>query len=167
MASGKTTLGQALGKHLNVEFIDLDLYIERRYRVTIKELFDQHGEAGFRKIEQSVLHEIGEFEDVIISCGGGTPCFFDNMDYMNRQGTTVWLNASVQCLTERLLHNRSRRPLLANKTPQELEDSIVAGLAARQQYYSQAKYELSSDNLESDTDISTTINAFCSIVLKT
>ena len=92
MGAGKTTVGKALAKELNIEFYDLDWYIEARMRKTVKQIFDEQGEEGFRRIENNMLHEVGEFENVIVSCGGGTPCFFDNMDFMNRQGETVYLS---------------------------------------------------------------------------
>ena len=89
MGAGKTTVGKALAKELGMTFYDLDWYIESRMRKTIPQIFEEKGEEGFRKIENTMLHEVAEFEDVILSCGGGTPCFFDNMEYLNRQGHTV------------------------------------------------------------------------------
>ncbi len=100
MGSGKTTIGKALSLALNMRFYDLDWYIENRMRKTIAHIFSERGEEGFRKIEYNMLHEVCEFEDVIISCGGGTPCHFDNMDYMNQQGETVYLKALPRCSTD-------------------------------------------------------------------
>ena len=98
MGSGKTTLGRALAAEMGIPFIDLDHYIEKRYCKTIAQLFAEKGEEGFREVERRMLHEVGEFEDVIISTGGGTPCFFDNIEYMNAQGTTVYLDVPVERL---------------------------------------------------------------------
>ena len=98
MGSGKTTVGKALSKELGLPFYDLDWYIESRMHKTVKQLFDSVGEEGFREIERNMLHEVAEFEDVIISCGGGTPCFFDNIDYINQQGDTIYLKASPEVL---------------------------------------------------------------------
>ena len=98
MGAGKTTVGKALGKALGVTFYDLDWYIETRMRKTVKQIFDEQGEEGFRKMEHNMLHEVAEFENVVISCGGGTPCFYDNMDYLNQQGDTVYLKASPEVL---------------------------------------------------------------------
>ena len=93
MGSGKTTVGRALAKELGMPFYDLDWYIESRRHKTVPQLFSEVGEEGFRKIEYNMLHEVAEFEDVVISCGGGTPCFFDNIDYMNQQGDVIYLKA--------------------------------------------------------------------------
>ena len=83
MGSGKTTVGKALAKNLGLPFYDLDWYIESRMRKTVKQLFDERGEDGFRQVERNMLHEVAEFENIVLSCGGGTPCFFDNMDYIS------------------------------------------------------------------------------------
>ena len=88
MGAGKTTIGHQLSKRTGMMFYDLDWYIESRPRKNVSEIFAKKGEEGFRKIERAMLHEVAEFEDVIISCGGGTPCFFDNMDYLKQQGET-------------------------------------------------------------------------------
>ena len=124
MGAGKTTVGKALSKELNIPFYDLDWYIESRRRKTVPQLFAEVGEAGFREIERSMLHEVAEFEDVIISCGGGTPCFFDNMAYMNQQGQVVYLQASPEVLHGHLLMGKTERPLLKNKSKEELLDFI-------------------------------------------
>ena len=93
MGAGKTTIGKALAKELGIMFYDLDWYIESRMRRTVAQIFSDEGEEGFREIERNMLHEVAEFEDVVISRGGGTPCFYDNMDYMNAQGDTIYLQA--------------------------------------------------------------------------
>lgn len=93
MGAGKTTLGKVLAKDLGLQFYDLDWYIEGRMHKTVAQIFAERGEEGFRTIERNMLHEVAEFEDVVISCGGGTPCFYDNMQYMNAQGDTVYLKA--------------------------------------------------------------------------
>ena len=98
MGAGKTTVGRQLGKALGIPFYDLDWYIEGRMRKTVPQLFAERGEEGFRQVERNMLHEVAEFEDVVLSCGGGTPCFFDNMDYLNQQGETVYLKATPEVL---------------------------------------------------------------------
>ena len=120
MGSGKTTVGKALSKETGMMFYDLDWYIENRMHTTVSKLFTERGEEAFRKIEYNMLHEVAEFEDVIISCGGGTPCFFDNMDYLNQQGDVVYLKASPDTLYKHLLMAKVERPLLKGKSPEEL-----------------------------------------------
>lgn len=116
MACGKTTFGRALARATGREFIDLDFYIEQRFHKSIPEIFAERGENEFRRMESAMLREVGEFENVIIACGGGTPCFNDNMDYMLGQGTTLFLEASEEKIVSRLIENSSRRPLMAGKS---------------------------------------------------
>ena len=142
MGAGKTTVGKALAKELNIEFYDLDWYIEARMRKTVKQIFDEQGEEGFRRIENNMLHEVGEFENVIISCGGGTPCFFDNMDFMNKQGETVYLKATPEVLYGHLKMGKTVRPLLLNKTPEEVQVFIKEQLQKREAFYTKAKHTL-------------------------
>ena len=142
MGAGKTTVGKALAKELNIEFYDLDWYIEARMRKTVKQIFDEVGEEGFRQIEHNMLHEVAEFENVIISCGGGTPCFFDNMEYMNQQGETVYLKATPEVLYGHLKMGKSVRPLLLNKTPEEVKIFIQEQLKQREVFYGKAKQTL-------------------------
>ncbi len=151
MGAGKTTVGKTLAQELNLPFYDLDWYIESRMRKTVKEIFDERGEEGFRLIEHNLLHEVAEFEDVIISCGGGAPCFYDNIDYMNQQGDTVYLKATPEVLYGHLKMGKSVRPLLENKTQEEVKDFIYEQLKIREPYYNKAKYILDV-NLMDDYD---------------
>ena len=140
MGAGKTTVGKALAKELGVMFYDLDWYIESRMRKTVKQIFDEIGEEGFRKIERNMLHEVAEFENVVVSCGGGKPCFFDNMDYMNQLGETIYLKASPETLHTHLKMGKGVRPLLLNKTPEEVEIFIREQLKLREPFYNKAKH---------------------------
>ena len=149
MGAGKTTVGKALGKALGVTFYDLDWYIETRMRKTVKQIFDEQGEEGFRKMEHNMLHEVAEFENVVISCGGGTPCFYDNMDYMNQQADTVYLKASPEVLYKHLKMAKGVRPLLLNKTPEEVQVYIREELNRREQFYGKAKHILDIDVMDS------------------
>ena len=90
MGAGKTTVGKVLSRQLGLSFVDLDHYIEGRYHKTVGQLFAEKGEEAFREIERRMLREVAAFENVLISTGGGTPCFFDNMEFMNAYGTTVY-----------------------------------------------------------------------------
>ena len=142
MGAGKTTIGKALSKELGIIFYDLDWYIESRMRKTVSEIFAERGEEGFRKIEYNMLHEVAEFEDVIISCGGGTPCFFDNIDYLNQQGLTVYLKAEPEVLYKHLQMAKVERPLLKGKSKEELLTFIKEQLEKREPFYTKARYTL-------------------------
>lgn len=157
MGSGKTTLGKALSKELGLPFFDLDWYIENRFCRTIPQLFKERGEEGFRHIEHEMLHEVAEFENVIIAAGGGTPCFFDNIDYMNRQADTVYLKASPEVLFQHLLPGRHKRPLLAGKSDAEMKEFIASSLAAREPFYEKANSVFHISVLDSHKQIQDTV----------
>ena len=140
MGSGKTTVGKVLSRELNLPFYDLDWYIENRMHKSIHQIFEEKGEEGFRKIERNLLHEVAEFENVIISCGGGTPCFFDNIGYINQQGESGYLKCRADVLSAHLRMGKTIRPLLLNKTNEEVELFISEQLAQRESFYSQAKH---------------------------
>ena len=140
MGAGKTTVGKALAKELGIMFYDLDWYIETRMHKTVKQIFDESGEDGFRQREHNMLHEVAEFENIVLSCGGGTPCFFDNMDYMNLLGETIYLKASPETLYAHLKMGRGVRPLLLNKTPEEVQVFIREQLQKREPFYEKAKH---------------------------
>lgn len=160
MGCGKSTLGRALSRASGLQFIDLDHYIENRFHATVSQLFAERGEEGFRRIEQAMLDEVSGFSDVIVACGGGTPCFFNNMDLMNERGVTVWLNTPVSRLYERLQRNRSKRPIIANKTDQELMAFIVEALRQREPFYRRAAHRFCATLLEDKSQISITAADF-------
>ena len=140
MGSGKTTVGKLLAERLDYSFVDMDTRIEEKYFKTVSQIFADLGEEQFRLLEQKCLHEVSEFENVVIATGGGAPCFFDNMDYMNRRGLTVYFKLSVEQLAERLEHSRAnKRPLLADRKGDELRAFIADGLAKRESFYNQAQ----------------------------
>ena len=120
MASGKTTFGKALSKKKNLRFIDLDEYIEQSEGMSISDIFREYGEEGFRKIERKALLAVADMQSTVIACGGGTPCFFDNMEVMNDAGTTLFLKASIPVLVERLHMENAKRPLVAGKSREEI-----------------------------------------------
>jgi shikimate kinase len=126
-------------------------------RKKVSEIFEERGEEGFRQIEHNMLHEVAEFEDVIISCGGGTPCFFDNIDYMNRQGDVVYLKTDPETIYKHLKMSKNERPLLLNKTPDEVQVFIREQLKQREQFYSKAKHVINVDLLDSRDKIQLSI----------
>ena len=160
MGAGKTTIGHAMAKEMGLQFYDLDWYIEMRFHRTVAQIFEERGEEGFREIERNMLHEVAEFENVIISCGGGTPCFFDNIEYMNRQGTTVFLEASVDVLHTRLTIARTQRPLVAGKSEEELRAYINEMLSRRLPYYSRATHTFCADHLEDIRQVGESVERF-------
>ncbi|MCD7901099.1 MAG: shikimate kinase [Bacteroides sp.] len=148
MGAGKTTLGKAVAQECGLSFVDLDWYIEERFHKTISELFTEKGELGFRELESNMLKEVGDFENVVISTGGGAPCFFDNMDFMNQKGTTVFLNVHPDILFKRLSAATQSRPILQGKQEKELYDFIVKKLKERASFYEQAKHLFDGSKLE-------------------
>ena len=158
MGSGKTTVGRALAKEIGMPFYDLDWYIESRMRKKISQIFAERGEEGFRKIECNMLHEVAEFEDVVISCGGGTPCFFDNIDYLNQQAQVIYLKATPEVLHKHLLMGKGDRPLLKGKSPEQLIQFIREQLEKREPFYAKARYTLDVSLMDNYEKIKITID---------
>lgn len=157
MGAGKTTIGIALARALKLEFYDLDKYIEGRMRKTVPQIFAERGEEGFRKVEYNMLHEVAEFENIVLSCGGGTPCFYDNMDYLVNQGKTIYLKATPEVLHQHLLMAHVERPLIKGKSPDELLTHIREHLREREPYYSKASYTLDVSLMDNFEKISVTV----------
>lgn len=153
MGAGKTTVGRKLAKEMNLSFIDLDLYIEGRYHRSIRQLFAERGEEAFRDMEKRLLHEVAEFEDVLVSTGGGTPCFFDNMEFMNMAGTTIYLKVSVDELASRLESCKQTRPVLQNRSGEELRSFIKENLEARTAFYEKANIIYDAEQMMTEADV--------------
>lgn len=165
MASGKTTLGRALAASTGRRFIDLDEYIETSVGKTISRIFAEDGEASFRETESRSLAELiinaNGGERVIIACGGGTPCFGDNMDVMNAAGLTVRLNAPQDVIIRRLIAERSARPLVAKLADGgELETFVAENLRRREPHYSRAAGSFDSSRLETESEIADSVRLF-------
>ena len=158
MGAGKTTIGRQLALALGLQFYDLDWYIEMRYHTKVSEIFAKEGEERFRDLERRMLHEVAEFEDVVISCGGGTPCFGDNMQYMNQQAETVYLKLQPEVLAMHLSMGRTVRPLIQGKSGYELLEHIKKSLAEREPFYSQAKHTVDVSLMDNYEKISITID---------
>jgi shikimate kinase len=153
MGAGKTTVGKELSRQMNLSFIDLDHYIEARYHKTIRQLFEEKGEAVFREIECKLLHETAMIENVVISTGGGVPCFFDNMSYMNQTGTTVYLKISSDELAKRLRLVKHTRPILKGLYGEELKRFITDSLEKREPWYRQASVIFDAEKMLTDSDV--------------
>lgn len=157
MGAGKTTVGKDLAKQLGVPFYDLDWYIENRMRKKVKDIFAERGEEGFRIVEKNMLHEVAEFEDVVIACGGGTPCFFDNMEYMCGQGDVVYLRGTADVLFRHLKMGKGVRPLLLGKSDEELMEFIKETVVKREEFYMKANHIVNIPCMEDDDKVSQTI----------
>lgn len=149
MCVGKTTIGRSLAKQLGCTFYDLDWYVEERYHTKVSHIFAEKGEAHFRELERRMLHEVAEFENIVLASGGGTPCFYDNMDYMNAVGHTFYLKASPDVILQHLSISKGDRPLLRDKSSEELRAHVTAQLAEREPYYERAHHIIDVNVLDS------------------
>lgn len=152
MGCGKSTIANRLSKITGIPFVDLDKSIEERSNLSINEIFRNRGEIYFRTLEREVLIELLETpEDLIIGLGGGTPCYANNHELLKGKNiVSVYLKASVDTLFERLVSNKSKRPLIAAKTDAELKEFIAKHLFDRSYYYNQAQYKLAIDGKSKD-----------------
>ena len=150
MGCGKTTLGEVLARQMELRFIDLDEFIEARQGMTIPQIFDQMGEQRFRELETEALREVAALTDIIVGCGGGTPCHGGNMTLMNQVGITVWLTTSPERITARLLlpEQKSKRPKVLHLPDEEVLPLVKAELLARAPIYGQAQLEFDSTDIE-------------------
>jgi shikimate kinase len=145
MGSGKTTLGRKLATRLGYSFMDLDHILEAQAGMTIAEYFSAHGEDAFRKLESAILKQTEYPANAVISTGGGLPCFFDNLDWMNSHGKSVYIKLSPKTLATRLENEKTHRPLLREKHGEDLITFIEEKLAEREPFYNRAT--LVSDGL--------------------
>lgn len=150
MGSGKTYWAQQLAAAYNIDWIDLDSEIEKENMMTIKEIFETEGEENFRLKEQKALHELTHHKNIIIATGGGTPCFYNNMQWMNEHGITVFINEPISVLAERLAKEKAHRPLIKNLNDDELENFLERKLAERIAFYNQAKFTINSQSFSID-----------------
>ena len=157
MGSGKSTIGRLLSHSLQKNFVDLDFVIEKAMNKSVGEIFASLGEEAFRKLEHQYLEEICLQNDQIVSVGGGAPCFYENMEIMNKNGKTVYLKMSPQALMKRFMNlspkARNTRPLLANKTKEELHEFISLTLQQRELFYKKATIIVFNE----DSDTSKTV----------
>jgi shikimate kinase len=150
MGCGKSTLARKLSAMLNLTMIDLDTYLEERYFKTIPQIFAEEGETEFRLKERKVLEEVSAFDQVIVATGGGAPCFFDNMELMNRTGSCVFLDVDTDALVKRLIHAKTERPLIKGKSPEELHAFIEMMMQKRRPFYEKATYILKGSEISPD-----------------
>lgn len=150
MGCGKTTLGEVLARQMDVRYIDLDELIEVQQGMSIVEIFDEMGEKRFRELEVEALEEVAAITDVIVGCGGGTPCHGDNMEIMNAAGITIWLTTSPERITARLLlpDQKAKRPKIASLPDEVVLSLVEKELEVRTPYYAQAQLQFDSTDIE-------------------
>ncbi len=147
MGSGKTYWAKQLAVALGINWLDLDATIEAETQLSIKQIFETKGEEWFRQKENETLHQLETYNNLVIATGGGTPCFFNNMQWMNSHGTTIFLNESLEVLVKRLSKEKAHRPLIKNFNDDELKAFLEKKLEERKPFYSQANYEVEGNNL--------------------
>ena len=153
MGSGKSTIGKLLSDELKMNFVDIDHVIEEKYGKSIGQIFSSEGEDAFRLLEHNTIKDnFTNSSRTIVSVGGGLPCFHNNMDIMNSLGETVYLQMSAKAILERIwqlsLPARALRPLIANKTKDELKMYIEQTLALREPFYNKAKFIISNETYD-------------------
>ena len=150
MGSGKSTVGQILAEKLDTNFLDLDAYIEQKQQATISEIFNSKGEIFFRKVESEAVKQLcNHSESLVLALGGGTPCYSDTMQFLvnHPNVVTVVLNISIKNLSERLIHEKAKRPLIANLKNEDIPEFIAKHLFERSFYYNQAEIGIQTDTL--------------------
>jgi shikimate kinase len=166
MGSGKTTIGKRLAEKLKYKFIDLDSLIELNEKLSIDEIFKQKGEKYFREIEHQELKKICNNENTVISVGGGTPCYYNNMEIMNNEGCTVYIKLSPSGICKRLLslspEEVSSRPLIAGKSDEELKNFVINTLNIREPYYQKSKIII----LNEDKTIEDTVKRLTTLIFE-
>ena len=160
MGSGKTHWGRLLSEKLGIRFFDLDEEIVEAAGKPITEIFATTGEEHFRMLEKDVLHQLTERHDsFIMACGGGTPCYFNNIEFMNQAGTSVWINTPVETLFSRLVNQKSNRPLIRDLSDDQLRGFISKKFSDRRMYYEQAELVVDEEPVELDKLIETIFHA--------
>ena len=160
MGCGKTHWGKQLSQKLQIPFFDLDAVIEEQEGNSISEIFADKGEEYFRMLEKDALYMLTEnHESFVMACGGGAPCFFNNIDYMKKKGATVWINCSTDCLYSRLVKEKDKRPLIAAIPNEELKAFIIKKYADRKIFYQQADIILNDEEVSLDILIEKTFHA--------
>lgn len=147
MGSGKTRTGKLLAKGLDYAFMDVDELFEERYRISIQDFFRKYGEDAFRKLEHQLLSETLLKDNIVYSMGGGTPCYYDNMEMLNKSGLTVYIKMPALALFQRLQESKKQRPILHGMTSDELLRYIQSQLSARESFYSRARIIVNGINL--------------------
>jgi shikimate kinase len=147
MGSGKSTVGKRIALHLNYSFIDMDRVIENEAGMPINRIFDEKGEDEFRRIEHELVLKISKMKKVVVSTGGGVPCFFNNMEIINKNGISIYLKMTPEDLLKRLKGSKYERPLIRDLSTAELADYITEKLREREPYYLKSKHVVDGTEL--------------------
>ena len=150
MGAGKTTAARRLAQRMGWEVVDTDALFEEKYKISVNDFFNKYDEPLYRKLESEVLKATESLDHVVVSPGGGTACFFDNMDWMNQHGLTVFLRISPQAAVDRVIHSRHKRPLVEGKSEEELTEFVNQHYASRLPFYEQANIIVKSEDLDLD-----------------
>ena len=147
MGSGKSYWAQQIAEKENIDWMDIDQEIEKETSLSIKEIFAVYGEEYFREKERDALHNLSNYNNIIIATGGGTPCFHNNIQWMNEHGTTIFIDEDVEILAERLKKEKAHRPLIKDLSDAELKNFLSEKLKERFPFYSQAQYHLKGNKI--------------------
>ena len=150
MGAGKSTTSRRLAQRLGWEAVDTDDLFEAKYKISVCDFFQKYDEPLYRKLESEVLKETATLENVVVATGGGTACYFDNMDWMNAHGLTVFLRISEQAVVDRLVHAKRKRPLAVGKSEEELAEFVKNHYAERMPFYEQARITVKAEDLDID-----------------
>ena len=150
MGSGKSSALKHLSNKISWQGLDLDKLFEERYKISVQDFFHKYDEDAFRKLESQLLRETLNHKNVIIATGGGTPCFFDNMEWMNANGTTIFLKVTPMTAVHRLMQSKKKRPLIEGKNEQEVIDFVSRHYAERMPFYEKAQIIVKGENLDID-----------------
>lgn len=148
MCSGKSTVGKRLAKRLNYDFIDLDDFFEENYHISIEGFFEKYDEEAFRKLENKLLNDLLKFDNVVISTGGGTPCFYDNMEIIKNNDVSIYLKMHEKSLETRVLNSRKTRPVLKHVKKENLNEFIKKQIKEREEYYLKATHIIKGESVD-------------------